>query len=118
MFDYTGLFVADVLIDEIDNRTLESLVKEMKEMYEILLVEYHRRIDNTFHEDRNKWTYDHIPQHIQDETLALYNNSEEHSWGWSFTEYLDKYGYTNGETPVSFNDWFNDNWEGEWLCYE
>ena len=109
---YDDLFLGFEPVDTLDDDTIESLKNSVYEMYELLKYECHKRVVNAYEHYRDEWTYNYIPQHIQDETLEKYRHSEESDY-WTFREYLDKYGYTNGLTPISFFEWYDDVYKGD-----
>lgn len=109
---YDDLFLGFEPVDTLDDDTIESLKNSVYEMYELLKYECHERLVNAYWNYRDKWVYDHIPQHIQAETLNKYRNSEESDY-WTFKEYIDKYGYTNGMIPVCFDEWYDDIYKGD-----
>lgn len=70
------------------------------------------RLVNAYWDYRDKWVFDHISQHIQAETSNKYRSSEESDY-WTFKEYIDKYSYTNGMTPVCFDEWYDEIYKGD-----
>ena len=109
---YDDLFLGATPVDTIGDTAIESLKTLVYEMYETLKWESHRRLVNAYERYRDNWMYNYVPQHIQDETLVKYRNSEEYDF-WTFRDYLDKYGYTNGLKPISFFEWYDDVYKGD-----
>lgn len=119
MFDYTGLFIGDgsVLIDKIDDDTLESVTEEVAVMYDLLREERHNRIITAYEQYRRRWIRDHIPDEVNIATHKQYRNRDLEEDVWTFQEWVDTYGYTNQMYPVSFEEWLDNYYEGG-LTYE
>lgn len=101
------------LINNFSDFTLENVRNWVYELYETLTGETHKRLKSAYESYRNQWVIDHIDNSIKEETLEQYKNRESTEEHWTFEEFVDEYGYADGSAPVCFDEWYDNEYEGE-----
>lgn len=61
-----------------------------------------------YEKDKEKRIEEHISDEVMEETKAIYESNEELQKWMPFDNYVEEYGFSNGESFVSFFQYLND----------